>query len=81
VGAHLAWLAVIGVITSVISGFYYIKVVKLMYFDEPAPAFDNDASWAMRVGVAIAAAVTLFFFTIPTPLVEQAKAAATSLLK
>jgi NADH-quinone oxidoreductase subunit N len=81
VGAHLTWLTVIGVITSVISGFYYIKIVKLMYFDEPAPAFDNDASLPMRAGIAIATAVTLLFFIIPTPLVEQAKAAAEALLK
>jgi len=81
VGAHLTWLAVIGVITSVISGFYYIKIVKLMYFDDPKPAFDNDSSLLLRAGIAIGAAVTLFFFIIPTPLVEQAKAAAEALLK
>ncbi len=44
VGAHLVWLAVIGVISSVISGFYYIKIVKIMYFDEPAQPFDSDVS-------------------------------------
>jgi len=81
VGAHLVWLAIIGVITSVISGFYYIKIVKLMYFDDPKPAFDNDSSLLLRAAIAISATVTLLFFIIPTPLVEQAKAAAEALLK
>jgi len=81
VGAGLTWLAVIAVITSVISGFYYIKIVKIMYFDEPAKPFDADAPFLLRAGIAIAAAVTLLFFLIPTPLVTQAQVAAEALLK
>jgi len=36
VDAELTWLAVLGVLFSVIGAFYYLRVVKLMYFDEPA---------------------------------------------
>jgi NADH-quinone oxidoreductase subunit N len=39
VQADLAWLAAVAVATSVIGAFYYIKIVKIMYFDEGAPAF------------------------------------------
>ena len=39
VEANLAWLAAVAIATSVISAFYYIMIVKIMYFDEPAPAF------------------------------------------
>ncbi len=39
VAADLTWLAVVSIVTSVISAFYYIMIVKLIYFDEPAPAF------------------------------------------
>ena len=39
VAADLTWLAAVAIATSVISAFYYIMIVKLIYFDEPAPAF------------------------------------------
>ncbi len=39
VAADLTWLAAVAIATSVIGAFYYIMIVKLMYFDEPAPAF------------------------------------------
>ena len=40
--AHLYAPAVIGVLASVIGAYYYLRIVKIMYFDEPAPAFDRD---------------------------------------
>jgi NADH-quinone oxidoreductase subunit N len=39
VEANLTWLAAVAIATSVIGAYYYIMIVKLMYFDEPAPAF------------------------------------------
>lgn len=80
VSAHLTWLAVVGVATSVVGGYYYLKVVKVMYFDEPAQPFDVPAPRMVTAGIAIAATVTLLFCMLPTPLVAQAKAAAEALL-
>ena len=39
VAANLSWLAAVAIATSVISAFYYIMIVKTIYFDEPAPAY------------------------------------------
>jgi len=39
VEANLTWLAAVAIATSVIGAYYYIMIVKLIYFDEPAPAF------------------------------------------
>ncbi|MDE3060630.1 MAG: NADH-quinone oxidoreductase subunit NuoN [Pseudomonadota bacterium] len=80
VDAGLVWLAVVGVIASVVGGYYYIKVVKIMYFDEPAGAFDAEAWPLLRAGIALAAALTFLFFLMPTPLVAEAKIAAEALL-
>jgi NADH-quinone oxidoreductase subunit N len=41
VQADLAWLAAVAIATSVIGAFYYIKIVKIMYFDEAAPGFSR----------------------------------------
>lgn len=81
IGAGLTWLAVVGVVASVIGGYYYIKVVKVMYFDEPAAPFDAGTPCMLRAGIVICAGVTLLFFLMPTPLVEQARLAAEALLK
>jgi NADH-quinone oxidoreductase subunit N len=57
VEADLTWLAAIAIATSVIGAFYYIMIVKLMYFDEPAPAF---AETKEPVGSALILASALF---------------------
>ena len=41
VRADLTWLAAVGIATSVIGAYYYIKIVKIMYFDEAAPAYER----------------------------------------
>ena len=42
VDAGLVWLAVMGVVASAVSAFYYLRIVWFMWFDEPAPAFERD---------------------------------------
>lgn len=60
VAAGYFWLAVLAVVMSVIGAFYYLRVVKLMYFDEPVDASPISAPAEVRVmlsanGIAIAA--------------------------
>ncbi len=78
VNAGLAWLAVIGVVTSVIGAYYYLRIVKVMYFDEPADAFEPlERGPGFVLGVT--SAFTLLFFIAPGPLVAAADAAAKAL--
>jgi NADH-quinone oxidoreductase subunit N len=76
--AGLFTLAVLGVLTSVIGVYYYLMIVKIMYFDEPAAAFDRMAG-----GIAATLGVTglfvILFFVYPGPLVDAAGVAAKSL--
>jgi NADH-quinone oxidoreductase subunit N len=71
----LWFLAVFGVLTSVVGAFYYIRVVKVMYFDAPAPAFDPRAP-ALSFVAAVTGLFTTFFFIFPAPFVGAAQAAA-----
>ena len=57
VAADLTWLAAVAIATSVISAFYYIMIVKVMYMDEPAPAF---AETREPVGAGLIFASALF---------------------
>jgi NADH-quinone oxidoreductase subunit N len=56
VGADLAWLAAVGYAASVIPAYYYIKIVKIMYFDEAAPAYEKSSD---PVGTGLIAATAL----------------------
>jgi len=76
--ANLVTLAVIGVVTSVVGAYYYLRIVKIMYFDAPAERFEPmPASLAVVLGVT--GAFILFYFVSPAPLVAFAGAAAKSL--
>jgi NADH-quinone oxidoreductase subunit N len=55
VRADLTWLAAVGIATSVISAFYYLKIVKTMYFDDPAPAFGATQDLPQSVLIVLAA--------------------------
>jgi NADH-quinone oxidoreductase subunit N len=79
INAQLTGLAVIGVVTSVVSAFYYLRVVKVMYFDEPAEGFDRPIVTELKAVLFVTAVVTLFFFLLPGPIVAGAKAAAAAL--
>ena len=76
--AGLYLLAVLGVVTSVVGAYYYLAIVKLMYFDEPAGKFEQ-MPYELRVVLAICGLFNIFFFLYPAPLVGIASAAAHSL--
>jgi NADH-quinone oxidoreductase subunit N len=76
--AGLFALSVIGVITSVVGAFYYLNVIKVMYFDEQAEAADS-VYIELRSVVAATALFNMLFFAYPGPLVSAATAAAKSL--
>jgi NADH-quinone oxidoreductase subunit N len=78
--AGLYWLSVIGVLASVVGAYYYLRIIKIMYFDAPAEPFEAPESRALPILAAVAGAFTLFFFVLPAPLVDQANAAAAALL-
>jgi NADH-quinone oxidoreductase subunit N len=79
INAGLGTLAVIGVLTSVIGAFYYLRVIKVMYFDAGTPDFDKSAG-SVRLVMAVGALATGLFVFIPGPLVAAAQAAARALM-
>ncbi len=68
-------LAVVGVLTSVVGAFYYLRVIKVMYFDKAEPAFDARATSVTFVG-GVGAFVTALFFVFPAPVLSAAGQAA-----
>jgi NADH-quinone oxidoreductase subunit N len=76
--AQLYLLAVIGVLSSVVAAFYYLRIVKVMYFDEPAPAFDRPTP-APRIVLAVSGILVVFLFAYPGLFIDATRAAAKSL--
>jgi NADH-quinone oxidoreductase subunit N len=76
--AKLYALAVIGVLTSVVGCFYYLAVVKTMYFDEPVPGFVPMRP-ELRLVAGVTGLLVILFFVYPAPLIDAAEAAAKSL--
>ena len=76
--AHLYVLAVIGVLSSVVGAFYYLRIVKVMYFDDSKGAFDA-ADWTADWVLVLAGLFVLAFWVYPAPIVNAAAAAAQSL--
>ena len=78
IDANLFTLAVIGVLASVVGAYYYLSIVKTMYFDEPAKSFEPMPGEQAAV-LAVSGLFNLLFFVYPIPLLNAAGAAAKSL--
>lgn len=77
INADLGWLAAIGVINSVISVFYYMRVVRPMFFD-PVPADAQPITYSrwIQAGLVIAAVMTLLIMLFPMPIYNLASGGA-----
>jgi NADH-quinone oxidoreductase subunit N len=72
-------LAIFGVLTSVVGAFYYLRIVKVMYFDEPAGAFDEVSDDGLVGVLAGSSLFTLLYFVMPAPVTNLAATAAAAL--
>ncbi|MEG6509623.1 NADH-quinone oxidoreductase subunit NuoN [Methyloligella sp. 2.7D] len=78
INAGLYALSVIGVLLSVVGAFYYLRIVKIMYFDDPAESFDPMPR-SLAAVLTVSGLMILLFFLYPAPLVAIAGASAQSL--
>jgi NADH-quinone oxidoreductase subunit N len=77
--AGLYVLAVVGVLSSVIGAYYYVRIVKLMYFDDPIEAFDRPIGREMVV-ILVGSSLLIVLLTVGiSPLLEGTAMAAASL--
>jgi NADH-quinone oxidoreductase subunit N len=80
IDAHLYVLAVIGVVTSVVGAYYYLNIVRTMYFDDPAPAFDKTLGPGLSTVMTVCGLFMFVFVVIAAPLLMMASTAASALL-
>jgi len=66
--SNLFALAIIGLITSVVSAFYYLRIIKIIYFDPEQEKFDPITSKGIRFSLAFSTLLILFYFLNPSSL-------------
>ncbi len=80
VDAGLMAVAIIGVLTSVIGAFYYLRIVRVMYFEDAEDPLDAGVSRELKILIGVTAFIICFFFIQPNLILEPAAAAAKALL-
>ena len=79
VKADMFILAVVGVLASVVGAFYYLRIVKIMFFDEAKDAF-NEMPSQLKVVLGLSGLFVLLYIVYPNPLIDSAREAAKALL-
>lgn len=77
--AGFYWLAVLGVITSVVAAYYYLRIIKVMFFDDAKEPFDQNMPFARQVVLYISVAFTLLFIIKPSFIFDMTQGAVQAL--
>jgi NADH-quinone oxidoreductase subunit N len=80
VNAGLVPLAVIGVVMSVIGAFYYLRIIKIMYFEDSEAPLDQDVPLANKLILGVSMAVIMLFFAGLNSIIEAADTATVALM-
>ena len=81
VDADLVWLAVFGVVNSVISAYYYLRIVRMMYVVPPYTTEPISTNIPSGVALAVTAAGVLVLGVVPSGLLDVARSAVVGLLR
>lgn len=82
IDAQLYALAIVGVIASVIGAYYYLRVIKVMYFDDPPElAIDRADDPALKIVLCVSAIAMIGFIIVPSTIMTWAGEAAASLIQ
>ena len=64
------FLAIVGLLSTVISAFYYLRIIKIIYFDPPKEQYDQDHNFGLKISLTIATLLILFYFVYPSGLID-----------
>jgi len=68
--AKMYTLAIIGLVTTVISAFYYLRIIKVIYFDKPIEPFEESNDWGLKAPLVLSSILILIYFIYPSILTE-----------
>ena len=63
-------LAIIGLLTTVVSAFYYLRIIKIIYFDKPKKPFELNYDWGLKISLILSSFLVLIYFIYPSLLID-----------
>ncbi len=64
------FLAIVGLLSTVVAAFYYLKLIKIIYFDKPKEKFETDHHLGLKVTLAISTGILVLYFIYPGLLID-----------
>ena len=64
------FLAIVGLLSTVVAAFYYLRLIKIIYFDKPREKFETDHNFGIKITLAISAGILALYFIYPGLLSE-----------
>ena len=64
------FLAIVGLLSTVVAAFYYLRIIKIIYFDEEKEGYDTDHSMWLKFSLTASTILILIYFIFPSELVE-----------
>ena len=68
--SKMYFLAILGLLTTVISAFYYLRIIKIIYFDRPKKPFDLNYDWGIKISLILSSVLVLIYFIYPSLLMD-----------
>ena len=64
------FLAIVGLLSTVVAAFYYLRLIKIMYFDEQKEKYDTDHGFWLKFSLTASTLLILIYFIFPSQLIE-----------
>ena len=64
------FLAIVGLLSTVIAAFYYLRIIKIIYFDEEKEKYDGDHSFWLKFSLSLSTVFILLYFIFPSQIIE-----------
>ena len=64
------FLAIVGLLSTVVAAFYYLRIIKIIYFDKEKEKYDIDHSMWLKFSLSVSTLIILFYFISPSQLIE-----------
>ena len=64
------FLAIVGLLSTVVAAFYYLRIIKIMYFDEEKDSYDTDHSFWLKFSLTVSTLIILVYFIFPSQLID-----------
>ena len=64
------FLAIVGLLSTVIAAFYYLRIIKIIYFDKEKEKYDTDHSMWLKFSLSFSTVLILLYFIFPIQIIE-----------